>query len=52
MLSTREDSGRASVVCAWLLVHTIFALRYTLLSYLFGTVIVATTINLVAGLGQ
>ena len=99
--------GAFSVVCAWLLVHTIFALRYArlyyagkkggvdfnsdedptyadfaylaftlgmtfqvsdtdisdreiratafrhaLLSYLFGTVIVATTINLVAGLGQ
>jgi uncharacterized membrane protein len=27
-------------------------LRHTLLSYLFGTVILATTINLVAGLGQ
>jgi uncharacterized membrane protein len=28
------------------------ALKHTLLSYLFGTVIVATTINLVAGLGK
>jgi uncharacterized membrane protein len=27
-------------------------LRHALLSYLFGTVIVATTINLVAGLGK
>ena len=99
--------GAASVFCAWLLVHTIFAIRYArlyykgepggvdfhdekagcfsdfaylsftvgmtfqvsdteindgeirrtifhhgLLSYLFGTVIVATTINLVAGLAK
>ena len=28
------------------------AIRHALLSYLFGTVIVATTINLVAGLGR
>ncbi len=30
--------------------HT--AIRHALLSYLFGTLIVATTINLVAGLGK
>jgi len=28
------------------------ALRHALLSYLFGTIIVATTINLIAGLGK
>ncbi len=28
------------------------ALRHALLSYLFGAVIVATTINLIAGLGK
>jgi uncharacterized membrane protein len=44
-----------SVVLAWGTVHTIFttqSLRHALLSYLFGAVVLATTINLIAGLAK
>lgn len=39
-----------SVVASWAPVHAVFTLRHALMSYVFGTFIVAVTINVVAGL--
>ena len=42
--------GLLSIGVSWWTVHTIFTLRYALLSYLFGSLILAAAVNLVAGL--